>query len=130
MYYNFPFTKAILLFPVLTLLTLLCSMGMGFWLSSLNVMYRDVKHIIPFFIRLGIFITPVIYPVSIISKDIKWLLYLNPMAGLIESFRASLLGHRPIPVFGLSVSVVMTMIFLVSGVYFFRKREKVFADEV
>lgn len=127
-YYKFLPTKEIFLFPLLVLLTFICAVGMGLWLSALNVMYRDIRHAVPFFIRLGLFITPVIYPLSIVPKDLSWILYLNPMAGLIESFRASILGYKAIPWFGLISSVFIALSIFVSGVFFFRRMEKNFAD--
>lgn len=129
-YYQFIPTKEAIFFPFLVLLTFLCSAGIGFWLSALNVMYRDIRYIIPFAIRLGMFVTPVIYPVSFLPERYSWILYLNPMAGIIESYRASILGYKSIPVFGLFLSIVITLLFFVSGVFFFRKIEKNFADVV
>lgn len=129
-YYKFLPTREIVFFPFLVLLTFLCSVGLGFWLSALNVAYRDVRYVVPFFIRLGMFLTPVIYPVSIVPKRLSWILYLNPMGGLIESYRASVLGYKSIPALGLSLSVLTTLLFFVSGVYFFRRMERNFADVV
>ena len=129
-YYQFIPTKEVIFFPFLVLLTFLCSTGIGFWLSALNVMYRDIRYVVPFVIRLGMFVTPVIYPVSFLPERYSWILYLNPMAGIIESYRASILGYKSIPVFGLFLSIVITLLFFVSGVFFFRKIEKNFADVV
>ncbi len=129
-YYQFFPTKELLLFPLLALLTFLCSVGIGLWLSALNVMYRDVKYATPFFIRLGLFVTPVIYPASIVPKEYSWILYLNPMTGIIESFRASILGYKAIPWFGLTISILITISIFVSGIFFFRRMEKNFADMI
>jgi lipopolysaccharide transport system permease protein len=129
-YYKFSPEKGIILFLPLVLLTFLCSLGIGFWLSALNVMYRDIGYIIPFFISLGMFLTPVIYPVSILPEKYSWILYLNPTTGIIESFRSALLGYKPIPAFGLTLSFVITLLLFVSGMLFFRKMEKSFADVV
>jgi len=125
-----PSLTGVLLFPLLVLLTFLCSVGIGFWLSSINVMYRDVRYAIPFVIQLGMFVTPVIYPVSIAPEGYKWILYLNPMAGIIESYRASILGYKTIPVMGLTFSIVFTFVIFLSGVYFFKRMEKSFADVI
>lgn len=114
----------------LVLLTFLCSIGIGFWLSAINVLYRDVRYVIPFVIQMGIFITPVIYPTSIVPEQYRGLLYLNPMTGIVESFRASLLGCALLPLAGLFASVVVTVIFLLTGVYFFRRTERKFADVI
>jgi lipopolysaccharide transport system permease protein len=130
LYYKFLPTIGVFLFPVLVLLTFLCSTGIGFWLSALNVMYRDIRYAVPFVVNLGMFLTPVIYPVSIIPERYSWILYLNPMAGIIESFRATILGYKSIPVFGLIFSVGITLLCFVSGVFYFRRMEKTFADVV
>lgn len=114
----------------LVLLTFLCSIGIGFWLSSINVLYRDVRYVIPFVIHLGIFITPVIYPISMVPEHYRGLLYLNPMSGIIESFKASLLGYKSLPIAGIGASVAVTVIFLLTGVYFFRRMERKFADVI
>ena len=129
-YYQFMPAKGIILFPVLAFFTFLCSTGVGFWLSALNVMYRDVRYIVPFIVRLGLFLTPVIYPVSIVSQEYRWLLYLNPMTGIIEGCRASILGYKSVPIFGLSLSAAIILIFFISGAFFFRKMEKNFADVI
>lgn len=129
-YYQFMPAKGIILFPVLAFFTFLCSAGVGFWLSALNVMYRDIRYAVPFIVRLGLFLTPVIYPVSIVSQKYRWILYLNPMTGIIEGCRAFLLGYKSVPVFGLFLSMVTVLIFFISGAFFFRKMEKSFADVI
>lgn len=129
-YYKFSPAKGIVLFPFLVLLTFLCSTGISFWLSALNVMYRDIGYVIPFFISLGMFLSPVIYPISIVAEKYRWILYLNPMTGIIETYRASILGYKSIPLFGLFLSILITLSFFVFGIYFFRRIEKSFADVV
>lgn len=81
---------------VLVGLTFLCAVGVGLWLSALNVQYRDIRYVIPFLVQLWMFVSPVIYPVSMIPKKYQWLLALNPMGGVIDAYRASLLGYKPI----------------------------------
>ena len=129
-YYKISFTIGWLFFLPLLIITFLCSVGLGFWMSAINVMYRDVRYAIPFLIQLGLFLTPVIYPVSIVPKGYEWVLYLNPMAGIIETFRACLIGYKGVPIFGLILSIIMTVIFFITGVFFFRRMEKRFADVV
>ena len=129
-YYNFIPGCGILLFPVLVGLTFLCAVGVGLWLSALNVQYRDVRYTIPFLIQLWMFVSPVIYPVSIVSDEYRWLLALNPMGGIIKAFRASLLGHMPIDWFLFSISSVMIILLFLSGLSYFRRMEKIFADVV
>ena len=128
-YYNFlPHFQGLLFLPLLILVTIFSSLGLGFFFAALNVKYRDVGHVLPFFIQLLIFITPVIYPVSIIPKAYQWILSLNPMTGVIETFKASFLGTMPINWSGLGISVVISIILLFFGLAYFLKTEKAFAD--
>ncbi len=120
----------ILLFPFLVGLTFLCAVGVGMWLSALNVEYRDIRYVIPFLIQLWMFVSPVIYPVSLVSEKYRWLLALNPMWGVINAYRASLLGHNPIDWFLLGVSSLIIFVLFLSGLYYFRRMEKTFADVV
>ena len=120
----------ILLFPFLIGLTFLCSVGVGMWLSALNVQYRDIRYVIPFLIQLWMFVSPVIYPVSMVTEKYRWLLALNPMGGVINAYRASLLGHKPIEWQYLTISSVIIVIIFISGLYYFRRMEKTFADVV
>ena len=130
LYFKIPFTFGWFALPGLVLITFMCSVGVGFWLAAINVMYRDVQYVVPFMVQLGLFLTPVIYPVSILPDKYAWVLYLNPMAGVIETYRALLLGYKAVPVGGLILSVVVSLLFFISGVYFFRRMEKTFADVV
>lgn len=120
----------ILLFPFLVGLTFLCSVGVGMWLSALNVQYRDIRYVIPFLIQLWMFVTPVIYPTSMVTEKYRWLLALNPMGGVINAFRVSLLGHKPIEWQYLTTSSVIIVIIFISGLYYFRRMEKTFADVI
>jgi lipopolysaccharide transport system permease protein len=129
-YYQFLPTYALLLFPFLVALTFLCAVGVGLWLSALNVEYRDIRYAIPFLIQIWMFVSPVIYPVSIVSEEYQWLLALNPMGGVITAFRASLLGHQPIDWFLLGISTAIILFLFLSGMYYFRRMEKTFADVV
>ena len=129
-YYHFAPGYGILLFPALVALTFMCAVGVGLWLSALNVEYRDIRYAIPFLIQIWMFFSPVIYPVSMVGKKYQWLLALNPMGGVINAFRASLLGHQPIDWFLLSISATIILFLFFSGMYYFRKMEKTFADVV
>jgi len=129
-YYGFVPGAAILLFPFLIGLTFLCAVGVGLWLSALNVQYRDIRYVIPFLIQLWMFVSPVIYPVSLVPQKYQWALALNPMGGVIEAYRASLLGHMPVDWFLLSISTGIIIIIFTSGMYYFRRMEKTFADVV
>lgn len=128
-YYGFlPHFLGLLLLPLLLLITVFASLGLGWFLAAVNVKYRDVRYALPFFIQLLIFLTPVIYPVSIIPKTYQWLLYLNPMTGVIEAFKAGFLGTMPINWMGLGISAVMSIVFLIFGLIYFLKTERFFAD--
>jgi lipopolysaccharide transport system permease protein len=129
-YYHFVPSIGILLFPILVGLTFLCALGVGLWLSALNVQYRDIRYVIPFLIQVWMFVSPVIYPVSMVQGKYQWLLALNPMGGVISAYRASLLGHIPIDWFLLALSTAIIFALLVTGLYYFRRMEKHFADVV
>lgn len=127
-YYQFVPNVGIALFPLLVGLTFLCAVGVGLWLSALNVQYRDIRYVIPFLIQLWMFVSPVIYPVSIVGKKYRLLLALNPLGGVIKAYRASLLGHLPIDWSLLGISSAIILILFASGLYYFRRMEKTFAD--
>jgi lipopolysaccharide transport system permease protein len=119
----------ILLLPLLLLLALVTALGVGLWLSALNVKYRDVRYAIPFLTQFWMFATPVAYPSSLLSEPWRTLYGLNPMAGVVEGFRWALLGTQP-PSAMITVSALVAVLLLVSGAFYFRQVEKTFADEV
>jgi lipopolysaccharide transport system permease protein len=127
-YYHIPFGWGLLLWPVLMIPLVMLAMGIGMILSSLNVKYRDIKHAIPFLIQSLLFITPIIYPTSIASERVKFLLSFNPLTGLIEAFRAAVLPTRDIDWNLLGISVSITVVIFVLGILYFRKTEREFAD--
>ena len=129
-YYDFVPGAEILLFPFLIGLTFLCAVGVGLWFSALNVQYRDIRYVIPFLIQLWMFVSPVIYPVSLVPKNYQWVLALNPMGGVIRAYRASLLGHQPVDWFLLGISTGIIIMIFTSGMYYFRRMEKTFADVI
>jgi len=108
----------------------LSSSGIGMLLSSLNVRYRDVNFIIPFFIQTGLFLTPVIYPIGVIFDYRKWILMLNPLSGVIENFRALVKGGADFDLNLLLISILVSILFFVIGLYVFKKTEQDFADVV
>lgn len=116
--------------PGLVLLALLAAVGIGLWLSALNVMYRDVRYLVPFLTQVWMFLSPVAYRSSDVPEKWRLLYGLNPMAGVIESFRWSLLGDTRPPGGMLAVSAAATLVLLVSGLFFFRRMERAFADVV
>ncbi|MFA5294473.1 MAG: ABC transporter permease [Methanoregulaceae archaeon] len=129
-YYQFTPPVTIVLLPVIVLLTLLLAAGAGFWLSSISVKYRDVQFVLPFFIQLLLFASPVIYPTDIVGENLQWLLSLNPLTGLINAHRAVLLGHVPVDYASLAVAAVITVLIFVTGILYLRRTEKFFADLV
>ena len=116
------------LFPLL-LLALVTSLGVGFWLSALNVKFRDVKYMLPFISQLWFYATPIVYPSSLLSEPWRTIYGLNPMAGVVEGFRWVLLNRTPPgPMIFVSASVALAV--LIGGAFYFRRMEKTFADTV
>lgn len=129
LYYGIAPSWGILLVPMLFLLTMGTVLGVGTWLSALNVKYRDVRYVIPFMIQLWMFVTPIVYPLSLVPERYRMLVALNPMAGIIEGYRAALLG-RPFHWGALAMSAVLCVLLLLAGVFYFRTVERTFADVV
>lgn len=129
-YYRYIPTATLILLPIVVLLSVLLAAGMGYWLSSICVKYRDVKFALPFFVQILMFVSPVIYPTTILSKNMQWLLSLNPLTGLINAHRAVLLGHVPVDYIGLVTSAILTIVIFISGVLYLRRTERYFADLV
>ncbi|MDB5266926.1 MAG: Transport permease protein [Parcubacteria group bacterium] len=129
-YYHYtPHLAGLFILPLLLLITFLASVGGGLFLASINVKYRDVRYILPYFIQLLLYITPVIYPASIAGKY-SWILAINPMTGVIKAARGAILGTEPINWLLLGISLVAVSVLMTIGVYFFKKTERYFADIV
>ena len=130
LYYGIVPGWAIVTLPGFILLAVLTALGVGLWLSALNVQYRDVRYTINFLVQFWLFATPVAYPSSLIPE--KWRVFygLNPMAGVVEGFRWALLGKADPPGAMLWVSVGVVLVILVGGLYYFRRMEQQFADIV
>ena len=128
-YYGVALTLSILLLPLFVLMIALLALGVGLFSAAVTVKYRDLRHALPFIIQLWMFASPVIYPASIVPQRWKWLLLVNPIAGIIEGFRASLTG-RPFDWVHVAISAVITLAVLVCSVYIFRRFEDTFADVV
>jgi lipopolysaccharide transport system permease protein len=120
----------ILLFPLFILLAFVTALGVGLWLSALNVEYRDVRYIVPFITQFWMLATPIAYPSSLLSEPWRTIYGLNPMTGVVEGFRWSLLGTSASPGPMLIVSSLVSLVILSSGAFYFRRMEKTFADIV
>ncbi len=127
-YYHFTpgFLGVVLILPSI-LITFLVFSGLGLFLASLNVKYRDIRYALPFFIQILIFVTPVIYPASILG-EYQWLWYLNPMSGVIDTMRASLLSTGAVNWTLYLASFGVSLLLFIAGVLFFNKTERHFAD--
>lgn len=129
-YYGYtPHFSGLLILPILLLIALLASIGLGLFLASINVKYRDVRYALPFFIQILLFLTPVIYPASIAGKY-SFILAINPMMGVIQSARAAVLGTAPINWTLINISLGLTIVLTAFGVFFFKKTERFFADVI
>ncbi len=128
--YRVPLTWNVLLLPFFLLLALATALGFSLWLSALNVKYRDVKYVVPFMVQIWMYLTPVIYPVTIIPQRFRPYLALNPMTGVVEGFRWALLGETGAQAPGglFAVSVLITLVVLIAGAFYFRSVERTFAD--
>ena len=127
-YYGYtPNLLGLLIIPLLLIITFMASVGLGLFLASINVKYRDVRYALPFFIQILMFITPVIYPAGIAGKY-SWILAFNPMMGVIQSARAALLGTTVLNWTLVSISLFATFVFMLFGIYTFKKTERYFAD--
>lgn len=129
-YYRIVPNGRLLLWPVITLLLAMMTYGVGLFLAALTVKFRDVKYATPFFIQLGLFVTPVIYPVSFIPEKYRTLIALNPLTGIIDSYRAMLIPTSPLHWDWLAISAVMSLLVLVGGSVYFSKTERAFGDLV
>lgn len=129
-YDSISISPTILTLPLFLLLALVTALGVGLWLSALNVRYRDINYILPFLTQFWLFITPVAYPASMIPEQWRWLYALNPMTGVVEGFRWALLGTGSGPDLMLAVSTTISILALISGLFYFRRMERTFADMV
>ncbi len=123
-------TANALFLPLFLALAFAIALAVGLWLSALNVKYRDVRHTVPFVVQVWMYATPIVYPISMVPENWRFLLALNPMAGIIEGFRWGLLGKES-PDFGvMTASTLVVIALLFSGLVFFRRMERIFADVV
>jgi lipopolysaccharide transport system permease protein len=129
-FYGFAPTVNALWLPLLLLLALATSLGVGLWLSALNVQFRDVRYTLPFLTQFWLFATPIAYPSSLLDEPWRTLYGINPMVGVVEGFRWALLGTDTAPGPMIAVSSVVAVLLLVSGALYFRRMERTFADVV
>ena len=120
--------ERIAILPLLILLMVFTAAGLGLWLAALAVQYRDVNYATTFGMQLLMYAAPVVYPVSLVPADVQMLYAVNPMVGVIEGFRAALLETRPVPWDFIAIGSVTALIVAVSGAFYFRRKEQIFAD--
>jgi len=129
-YYHVHITWALTMIPVLVVLATGLALGVGMWLSALNVKYRDIRYAIPFLMQIWMFASPVIYPLSLLPEKWRWLLMLNPLTGIIQNFRVALFANEAFDWKSLGVSTLITVMVLTYSAFSFRRMEKQFADIV
>lgn len=123
-------TANIVWLPALLLLALTTALGVGLWLSAMNVQFRDVRYVVPFVTQFWLFATPIAYPSSLLEEPWRTIYGINPMAGVVEGFRWALLGTETEPGSMILVSGLVALLVLASGGYYFRRMERSFADVV
>ncbi len=126
-WFGVPLTLNLLAAPLLLIGVVFAALGVGTLLSALTVAYRDFTHLTPFMVQIWLYITPVIYPVSMVPKDWQWVMFLNPMTGLVEAFRAAFLG-KAFDVGGIALSFAVAVTIFAIGVAYFERVERRFAD--
>ncbi len=130
-WYNFVPSWRILTLPLFIGIAFAASMGAGLWLAALNVKYRDFRYIVPFIVQLGLYISPVGFSSSIVPQQWRWLYSLNPMVGVIDGFRWAILGvNAKVYWPGFMLSIGLVCLLLVTGIWYFRKTERTFADVI
>lgn len=133
LFYDVPVSINIVMLPVFVVLTVLCALAAGIWLSALSIRFRDFQHITPFIVQVGLYATPIAYPGDVVIRTLPdagvILFYLNPMAGIVEGFRWSILGYGSLHSVSF-MSFAMVIVLFVSGLIYFKKVERVMADIV
>jgi lipopolysaccharide transport system permease protein len=129
-YFRIAPTSNIWTLPFFLVLALMTALGVGLWLSALNVLYRDIGYIIPFLTQFWFYITPIVYPSSEVPEQLRYIYALNPMVGVVEGFRWALLNTSTPPGPMVAVSTVISVVILISGMFYFRRMERTFADMV
>lgn len=122
-----PGAASVLVLPLL-LLTMITLAGVGYWLSALNIQYRDIKYVAPFLVQLWMYASPIVYPLSLVPEEYRLLYSLNPMVTVVEGFRVALTGSGSLEPAHVAASVATGLLLFVSGALFFRRTERIFAD--
>lgn len=130
LYYGVVPGPAALAAPLFALLAFMTALGCGLWLAALNVKYRDINHTVPFLVQTWLFVTPVVYPSSLIPEQWRLLYGLNPMVGVVEGFRWALVGTEMVAGDLIAASTVTILVLLIGGLFYFRRVEREFADVV
>lgn len=126
-YYGLHPTWRLAVLPVLILMTILLAFEFGLWLSALTVKYRDIRHALPFVLQLWMFLTPIVYPLSVVPERWRWLMYINPLTGIVEGIRSVFTAQRfNLP--ALAFSSIAMFVMLIGSLHTFRRIEKSFAD--
>jgi lipopolysaccharide transport system permease protein len=129
-YYQIAPTSNIWTLPLFLLLAVITALGVVLWLSAMNVLYRDIGYMIPYITQLWFYLTPIVYSASEVPEQWQFFYALNPMVGVVEGFRWALLGTSDAPSPMIGVSAVIALIVFISGMYYFRRMERTFADMV
>ncbi len=130
-WYNFVPSWQMMTLPLFTLVAFAAAMGAGLWLAALNVQYRDFRYIVPFLVQFGLYVSPVGFSSNIVPESWRLLYSLNPMVGVIDGFRWAILGRQAaLDVVGFGVSIALVILLLLSGIWYFRRMERTFADVI
>lgn len=130
LYYGVYPSWTVVTLPLFLGLDILTCLAVGIWLSAMNAMYRDIRYTIPFLVQFWMFVTPVAYPASMVPEQWRWIYGLNPLSGVVEGFRWALVGRGEPPWTYLCVSIPVVFILLISGMYYFKRVERSFADRI
>jgi lipopolysaccharide transport system permease protein len=128
--YEVDLSLRVLLLPVVVLVALTTALGIGLWLSALHVRYRDIQHVVPFAILVGLFITPITYPFALVPSALQPIYAINPMVGVLEGYRWVLFSGFPFPGAILLIPLVASLVLLITGALFFARMENTFADVI
>ena len=130
LYYRIAPTSNIWTLPLFLLLAVITALGVGLWLSAMNVLYRDIGYMIPYITQLWFYLTPIVYSSSEVPEEWRFIYALNPMVGVVEGFRWALLGTADAPDPMIAVSATISVVIFISGMFYFRRMERTFADMV